>query len=482
MITKLKKPAIHWPSAWIKRARAAAVGLTAAVLIGMICSYLNPKTGVLLAILLLLVTPALLLARSDSRWLVPYIIAVWAFTPAIRRIYEWVYLEYNSVSLLSILPLLVTLTLILPMLGKPLEFSPLLKGFLLCMAVALGYGFLVGGLKNGVSGLFDLANYAVPLLIIPYEAVRRSNIEERKLWIVSFVNIAILAAAYGIVQFFVVPEWDAFWMNEVDMFSNGQPVPYEIRVFSTLNSPGPAAIFLSTALLAMLMNKSWRGFAGWLGVGIVTFGLILTLVRASWVTMVLALFLFILLEQGRKRWSLMGAILLAGIFMYSVLTVVPGGENLLNRFSTLGNLESDYSYNDRMQFVWKIIPMLADQPFGTGLGSVGVGTKLENDGRLGQFGNFDNGFLALFLTFGIVGGLAFARAVWLLVRLLRPIRQEMDPREAKYTLLAFSVLLAAIAYLIFENRLVGLGGFVVWLFAAIGLPKSTQSLNGKGMP
>lgn len=473
-------PLANLPSTRMKKLILTVAALAAAVIIGLGYSLIDSQTGVLWTLVFSLVAPALLLARSDSNGLVPYIIAVWAFTPAIRRIYEWSYQEYNSVSMLSILPLLVTTTLIIPMLNKPLKLSPVLKGSLLCLSVALIYGLLVGGWKNGVAGLFDLANYAVPLAIIPYEAVRRSSLEVRKRWIICFVNVAVIVAGYGILQFFIVPEWDAFWMNEVDMFSNGQPLPYEIRVFSTLNSPGPAAIFLSTALVAMLINRQWRGFAGWFGVLLVAFCLIVTLVRASWVTLVLALLLLIFLEQGKRKWGSMLAILLAGILMYSVLLAVPGGDNLVNRFTTLGNLENDYSYNDRMQFMWNIVPMLVNQPFGTGLGSVGVGTKLENDGQLGQFGNFDNGILALFLTFGIVGGLAFSRALWLLAKLLWPPKLQEDSREArKYTILAFSVLIGAIAYLMFENRLVGVGGFVVWLIVASGLPEPKEAAGGE---
>lgn len=105
-------------------------------------------------------------------------------------------------------------------------------------AVALGYGALIGLAKNGMGSVYDLANYIVPLLLLPYFAVTKFKPKDIDRLLTAFANIAVLVAIYGIVQYLTVPPWDVFWMKHADMMSIGNPYPLEIRVFSTLNSPG----------------------------------------------------------------------------------------------------------------------------------------------------------------------------------------------------------------------------------------------------
>ena len=45
-------------------------------------------------------------------------------------------------------------------------------------------------------------------------------------------------ALYGVYQFVRIPAWDAAWMINADLKSIGSPMPYLVRVFGTLNTPG----------------------------------------------------------------------------------------------------------------------------------------------------------------------------------------------------------------------------------------------------
>ncbi|WP_372813176.1 O-antigen ligase family protein [Paenibacillus sp.] len=442
--------------------------------IGLFCSMVDNVLAIQLTFIVLLIFPAILLAEMDSKWLLPYITFVWAVTPEIRRVFEWYHEEYQSVSLFSVVPLLTTLFVILPLLRIKWRFPLTIKKPLCWFLVALGYGLIVGIVKNGTASLFDFANYLVPFLLLIYCIVRSFTQAERKLWIVSFVGIAVLVSIYGAVQFFFAPPWDTFWMNEVDMFSNGLPEPYQIRVFSSLNSPGPAAMFISAALIAMLVDKKWRGVLGWSGVLIVTFGLITTLVRAAWVTMLIGIVLYFALSSIKK--GIQGILLImvvAGLGIIS-LPVIPGGEYLIERLETLSNLGDDYSYNDRLQFTASMIPELLGNPFGSGLGSVGTGTKLENGGQLGQYGNFDNGFFAILLTFGFFGGIAILGALYGFMKYLASTITKHSDTDRNYIRLALCAMISGICYLMFENRFAGVGGYIIWFFVALGMePKNS---------
>ncbi len=70
-------------------------------------------------------------------------------------------------------------------------------------------------------------------------------------------------ALYGIAQFVLLPEWDAQWMRnviELGLDSIGQPEPFAVRVFSTMNSPGSFGIMLMAAIIvALKTQRSDRG-------------------------------------------------------------------------------------------------------------------------------------------------------------------------------------------------------------------------------
>lgn len=129
--------------------------------------------------------------------------------------------------------------------------------------IELAYGSVVGLFKNGIVFAYDLANYVIPLLLLPYLAIKPMKAKELDRLLYSYANIAVLVAIYGIIQYLTVPPWDAFWMNNVEMNSIGIPEPLQIRVFSSMNSPGPCAIFLAMALVPMLMENG--GAAPWDG-------------------------------------------------------------------------------------------------------------------------------------------------------------------------------------------------------------------------
>ena len=65
----------------------------------------------------------------------------------------------------------------------------------------------------------------------------------------AFRHGLIVLAIYGVIQFAWVPPWDGFWMDHAGMSSIGRPLPFQVRVFGTLNAPGVYAIFLMAGLL-----------------------------------------------------------------------------------------------------------------------------------------------------------------------------------------------------------------------------------------
>ncbi|MDD9267240.1 O-antigen ligase family protein [Paenibacillus sp. GCM10023248] len=446
----------------------AGMALVVSVVIGYAAANLNPDLSMQIAILSALLFPAFVLALMDSRRLIPYMLLVWVICPEIRRIQDWAEGTYHSVSLLSIAPLLTSAVLIIPILSKFHQMESKMYKLLIYLAVVLLYGSLIGITKNGSGTFYDLANYVIPLLLIPYAAL--SNFDNKSLdrLVVTFSNTAILVAVYGIIQYIVVPPWDSFWMNHVEMTSIGRPFPLEIRVFSTLNSPGPAGMYMGTALAPMILEKKWRGPLGWIGVILVTVGLLITLVRSAWVMLFIDIAIYTAVSAGKQKWKLIAQLTAVIAAMYIIIPKLPGAEGLIARLDTMTAIQEDHSYNERLDFFHTVFPMMFSTPQGLGLGSIGVGTKLSNDGALGEYGIFDNGFVAIFLTFGILGGFVFLWALWLVTRYL--LAQKNQPGGiTAYGKLGLSALQGSIVCLVFENGYTGLKGFLLWMIVGIGI-------------
>ncbi|MEK3833582.1 MULTISPECIES: O-antigen ligase family protein [unclassified Paenibacillus] len=439
----------------------------------------NSLQGIILAGILF---PALLLALLNTRMLIPYTLLIWAVAPELRRIADWYEGVYHSVSLLSLAPLLTGATLAIPVLREIHRIRKSSTRIILLFSIALAYGALIGLAKNGIGSVYDLANYIVPLLLIPFFAVTPFKPKDIDRLLYAFANIAVLVAVYGIVQYLTVPPWDAFWMRNADMISIGTPYPLEIRVFSTLNSPGPAATFLVFALVPMILEKRWQGTLRWLGVLLVVVCLLTTLVRSAWLVLLVMLLVYIASSPSKGKWKTLFQLAFVAAALFWIVPKLPGAEGLVARMETLTSVQEDHSYNERLSLWTNMLPMVAGNPVGQGIGSVGQGTKLGNGGELGEYGNMDNGFIALLLTFGVLGALFFFGALGAVIkeigaRVTR--RNELQP----YARLALAAWMGAVASLISDNGFPGLKGYLIWMLIGLGLSaKELNQSRKKGLP
>ncbi|MDF2925324.1 MAG: hypothetical protein K0R57_4238 [Paenibacillaceae bacterium] len=453
--------------------------LGAAVSIGHVSAGMGTAASSQIALLIALLLPSLTLAVIGSRHLVTYLLLVWAVGPEIRRVSDWLSGEYASVSLLSLSPLLCSSMLLIPVLVRMFKLRGTAQKIVAFLAGGLAYATLIGLMKNGSMAIYDLANYLMPMLLVPYMLTNPFDKKALDSWMRAFSTIAVLVAMYGIYQYLSVPPWDKFWMEHVEMGSIGRPEPLEIRVFSTLNSPGPAAFFLAFALGPMIMEKRWRGIFGWIGVAAVTICLLTTMVRSAWLMLVVWLFVFIATsaKQNRNRSLLQLAFVVAVAIV--VVPRLPGAEQLVGRLETLTELEQDHSYNERQDILQTLGPMLASNPDGLGLGSTGTSSKLGNDGSMGELGVVDNGFLSLMLTFGIVGSLLLFASLYLLGKMAALTRSRAERlSQDLYARLALAALLSAVAGLLSDNVFTGIKGFVIWALIGIGLG-ATERLSAR---
>lgn len=445
---------------------SGAIGL--GLIIGVLCSVNSLHMNLLqFTVLLCMMFISLYLSIFRQNQLLPFIVLTWALSPEVRRIIDWLFRTYSEVSIISILPHCISLTLLIPIIKNIGLINKRVKVISIIMGVTLAYGFIIGFPRYGMSSLFELLNYAVPFLIFIYINVCNLDNDVRNRWLRSISFIGVLVSVYGIYQYLILPEWDQFWMLNAGMKSIGAPEPQNFRLFSTINSPGPTGAFLGIALAIMTVNAKWRAF-GLIGMMLVGFALLLTLVRSGWIAYIVIILAYLFRSQLKNKMMLLAVLAVIGLAYQFLLPILPGASSITSRVSTLSSLEEDHSFNERISFASNILSSIKENPIGRGLGSTGISSKISNNS--GVVTSFDNGFLNIFYTFGLPLGLALiATLCYLAVYFFKLSRIEKE-----YSSLSFAISVAILFLLTGSNIIPGIAGVLLWLIIGLTFISTTK--------
>ena len=369
---------------------------------------------------------------------------LWFLTPEVRRLvdYQAGWNPQNPIMLAPYLVAALTMFTLLRHLPK-LQFSRLFPFGLIFLG--LFYGYCVGIYRGGWQATsFDLINWLIPVTFAFHLVVHwRSYLRYRQVVQRTFVGGVLVMGLYGLLQFFSPPAWDQYWMLSAPITSIGSPEPFEVRVFSTLNSPGPFAVVMMAGLLLLLGGGGplrWpaavAGFASFL----------LSLVRSAWGAWLLGL-IYIVAQRGRLR--RLAALVVMGAIALPLLTVGPVAETVNARLQTVSDLEQDTSFSDRVTFYSEFLPQALLNPMGEGLGSTGLATKLGTPGgELGEFSSFDSGLMHIPFVLGWPGSLLYVGGlIWLLLYVLR----GGGPRSDTFAAVSRGIAVAMLAQLVFGN-------------------------------
>ncbi|WP_227244822.1 glucose-6-phosphate isomerase [Paraburkholderia caribensis] len=389
---------------------------------------------------------------------VGYMWWLWFLSPEVRRFADWSNGMYTSTSPIQIAPLAVSMISGLSLIRF---FSALAqrRGLpVLLMLSGIAYAFLVGIVSNGLlAALYDLANWIYPILI-GFHIMTHWRLYHacRDVIVSTFIWGMLVTGAYGVVQFFFMPPWDVLWMTNAQMNSQGDPVPFGVRVFSTMNSSGPFAFVILGAMVyvaAAAQRIRWIASA----FGFLSFGL--SLVRAAWGGWMIALLIQLVKSSSRVRLHVIAGGVGLVILAIPVLMVGPIAERMQTRLQTVVNLGNDQSYVVRNQFYENFANMAFTNITGEGLGATGTSTKLSSvDSRLGRYGNFDSGVMNIPFVLGWPGTLLYVSGmIWILMRALLISLELRDDRFATANL---SISFGILSMLVFTNSLVSTGGLL----------------------
>ncbi len=440
---------------------AAIFGLVALVVgaltarAGGLLTYLYPATAFAVGALLYWRHPALYLG---------FVWWLWFLTPEVRRLIDYQF-GWNPLNPVMLAPYLVTALTFFTLLHHlpKLQFYRLFPFGLVFLGLFYAYSV---GLYRGVwqAATYDLLVWLVPVVFAFHLVVHWRNYPRfRRAIQRTFVWGVLVMGLYGVLQFVNPPVWDQYWMSNAPMASFGEPEPFQVRVFSTLNSGAP---FATVMMAGLLLLSAGGGPLRWpaAGVGYVSF--LLSLARFAWGSWLVGLS-FMAVQRGRSSPRLLVGLVVMGLIALPLLTVGPVADVIEERLQTITELQQDVSFKDRQEFYSTFAPHAFLNPAGVGLGTTGLATKLSTGGEaLGEFGIFDSGLMHIPFVLGWPGSLLYiAGLAWLLFYALRSGGSHSDP----FAVASRGIAVAVLAMLPFHNALIGVEGMVFWSFLGLSL-------------
>ena len=400
----------------------------------------------------------------------------WFLTPLVRRLVDWRF-GFEDHNLVLLAPLLVSAVAGLTLLReRPRSGTVRLTPFWLCIAGIL-YGFAVGVLRWGLHTseaksageiFYALLNWLAPLLFGLHLCIRwRRYREHRDAIQKSFLWAVILLGLYGVYQCVHPPAWDTTWLEhmiaDLGDESFGRPEPYQIRVWSTLNSPG---VFANVLMAGLLLLFSVRSRLKPLAVAAGYSAFLLTLVRTSWLGWLVGLVVLARSSRGREIPRLLASLLLLPVLVVPLLLNAQFATAVSERLQTFQSTGHDESLLDRTEEYRALLTSLAADPFGEGV----------NNAETWHGYIMDSGIIRLLYGCGWLGTALLLGGLVLGMRSIPSGRLSGDPMASVY----HAVLLAMMCELLSGNCFVGSAGAILW--TCIGLGVSLRSAERIALP
>ena len=381
-------------------------------------------------------------------------IALFCVTPFLRRVVDF-HAGFDATGVMLAGPLLAILipTAELRELFRPdRSVDPALRPFLV-VGGCIAYGGLISLVEGDmISVASGLLKWVAPLLYGMW-LFERARTDEAVLAgaVRAFLVVMPALGAYAVYQYVDPPPWDQYWMQSAPIDSIGYPVPYQVRVFSTMNSPASYATFTVCGLLLVGFCRS--GWSSALLAAPCSLGLLLSLYRAAWIELVVAVLFCTLFAATRRR-----AVGLAfgGVAAVLVtLTATPFGDAILVRLSSFGDGSQDGSLRERIQ---EFSTML-NAGDGTLLGH---GFVFVDGGKIGLL--IDGQIIDCWYTMGlVVGMICLAAFLWAIGQGMSRTASRRDPARV----VLGALMAGALAQMPLGGIAAGEAGFLFWSLAAL---------------
>ncbi|MGF1492534.1 MAG: O-antigen ligase domain-containing protein [Microcoleaceae cyanobacterium] len=377
---------------------------------------------------------------------------MWFLSGFIRRVIDY-QSGYLTPGPWTLTPLLVTLISGLTF-ARQLTKAHRQGGFpfILC-CVSLCYGFLIGLIYNPVNrATLQFLFWLAPVLFGFHLFVNwrdypryRQNIQQTFLW------GTLVMGLYGVWQFLVAPEWERFFLRNIDSYSFGQPQPLGIRVFSTMNSPQTFANALEAGLIILLTVEGILPYFT-AGLGFLTF--LLSRARAAWLGWFVGMATFVPSLKPQLQMRIVVSILLASLIIVPVTQIEPFATTIQARLESFSNIENDTSLEARSEGYSQSLDLALSETVGQGMGN-----------SAGFLGN-DSGILKVLFSLGWFGAIPYTLGLLLLfLTVFQSSRIGSDALASA----ARGIALGTFAQIGFNPVLEGAIGMMLWGFLGLSL-------------
>jgi hypothetical protein len=391
--------------------------------------------------------------RNECHFL-SFLLWLCMLTPLLRRLVDYKS-SYQEQSLILVAPLLLMLLPLIDLRRRWELTAPVIRNTALLALFGITYGAGIGLIKHpGPNVVQSFAMWIAPIAFCIFIASIRDTAALTRTLTSTIAWGVILMALYGMYQFAVAPPWDTYWLRQVTIGSLspsfGHPEPLGIRVWSTMNSPGSFALFLSAFLIWLSRQEGWLVIIANV-LGYLVF--CLTLVRTAW--MMTALGLLICMIAGRSKFSPKNFVirLLSLCLIVAGLTYVLQFRRVQDRFKTFTSLKSDMSVNEREEMYQYMEGYILTTPLGDGLQSIAV----YHDYLL------DSTFIEMFFMLGWIGTALYSIGLlYLLGRMALSLRRVSIAPAA-----AVAITLACSTQSLSGDILYRQGGVILWLFIGV---------------
>ncbi len=390
---------------------------------------------------------------------------LFTFAPFVRRVVD-LHVGYDQLGLMLIGPLLAILV---PVTHLPRQLEThrapeyVMWPLGIVAASVLYAGMLSMGQGDWTNAASGMLKWLAPLLYAALLVVSAEREELIKAATSAFAFILPVVGIYAIYQYFDPADWDIYWMQFAPIPSIGQPVPYGVRVFGTMNAPAAFATFTATGLF--LIGFSRRPWPALLAMP-AALGLLLSLYRTAWISLAVSILFCLLFTDTRRR----AGMILVGIALAVLIAVLftPFGDLVMDRLSTLSEGTQDGSAQERLGEFVRLWNLPDSSLFGSGftITDVGAAGAMPIDGMI----------IACWLSMGImVGGFCLAALLWAIGNAVAAAWTDPAPEAVVIGALA----LGALAQIPLANITSGESGFLFWTFAVLVAPKLTPKVKGE---
>ena len=336
-----------------------------------------------------------------------------------------------------------------------------------CALAAILYGLILGLVSLPLFNVLRaLLNWLVPVLFGLFIYQNRDQyVEFKKAIERAFVFGTLVTGAYGVYQFFTLPDWDRLWMLNVQLNSFGAVEAMKIRAFSTMNAP---AIFAAVTMCGLLLLFNIKGTIRLVSAGLGFIGLMLTASRSSWLGLVAGGVYLILRAELKHRVRLAFAAFVCGAFLLGMTQVPAVHDLLMQRIETFSDPGQDVSFGARVSGHERAFRQLAQEPFGEGVGSTDTNHNTEGDDDI--IGPHDSTLLEFLYSLGWIGSLVYALG---LVSLACQIKRA--PPQDSFVVSSKAILIGFAVQCLLNSVMIGVLGFMVWTFASMCMSAADRS-------